>query len=144
MPKIRRMQPDDPRQEFSKLDEFGRELPDPVPMAPPVGYKKVPSMVDTIRDMIRSEKLRAYALEQGAETFEEADDLDIDDPDDFEPYSEHEVDDLTPISELRARKSAAETPPTPAPAGPPPVPVGPAGPLATDPTPTPPTPPKTS
>lgn len=141
MPKARRMQPDDPRQEYSKLDEFGRELPDPVPMAPPVGYKKVPSMVDTIRDMIRSEKLRQYALEQGAETFDEADDLDIDDPDDFEPYSEHEVDDLTPISELRARKSASEQPaPQPAPA----APTAPA-PLATDPTPSPaPTPAKPS
>lgn len=141
MPRIRRMQPDDPRQEFSKLDEFGRELPDPVPMAPPVGYKKVPSMVDTIRDMIRSEKLRAYALEQGAETFEEADDLDIDDPDDFEPYSEHEVDDLTPISELRARQSAASQPAAqPGPA----APTAPA-PLAPDPSPSPaPTPAKTS
>jgi len=54
---------------------------DPVPLAPPIGYKKQPSMVEIIRDMIRSNNLATAAAAAGAETFEESEDFDIpDDP----------------------------------------------------------------
>lgn len=101
----------------SVLDEHGHEIPDPVPMAPPVGYNKQPSMMENIRSMIRSEHLRQAALAAGAETFDEADDLDIDDADDYEPASPYENNfDPTPIPELRRRASEASQPaPEPAP-----------------------------
>lgn len=67
------------------LDEFGREIPDPTPMAPPVGYKRAPTMVEIIRQQIQGEKLAQAAREMGKETWEEADDFDV--GDDFDPSS---------------------------------------------------------
>lgn len=70
------------------LDKEGREVPDPIPMAPPIGYKRQPSLTERIRDMVRSEHLRIAALEAGQETFEEADDFEV--GDDFDPNSPYE------------------------------------------------------
>lgn len=89
----------------ARLDPRGREIPDPVPVAPPVGYKRQPSLAEQIRAMVRSEKLRDEAQAAGYETFEEADDFDV--GDDYEPNSPYEVDfDPTPVSELRRRAAA--------------------------------------
>lgn len=70
------------------LDDNGHEVLDPTPMAPPIGYKPQPSMVDIIRAQIRSEALAREAEEQGFETFEEADDFDVEDFDPTSPYEE--------------------------------------------------------
>lgn len=72
------------------LDEQGREVPDPVPMAPPVGYQKPFDMFEHIRTLVRSEHLRLAAMENGEETFEEADDFEV--GDDYDPTSPHELD----------------------------------------------------
>lgn len=64
------------------------EFPDPTPVAPPVGYTKQPSMVEHIRNMVRSEMLRQAAEASELESFEEADDFDV--GDDFDPTSPHE------------------------------------------------------
>ena len=61
------------------LNPDGSQILDPVPVAPPIGYKKTPSMVEIVRDMVRSEKLAQAAREAGQETFEEADDFDVPD-----------------------------------------------------------------
>lgn len=79
-------------------DERGREIPDPTPMQPPVGYNRQPSLSEQIRAMVVSEKLRLEAQAAGLETFEEADDFDV--GDDFEqerssPY-EANFDPMTP------------------------------------------------
>lgn len=73
-----------------RLDENGHEIPDPTPMAPPIGYKRQPSLAEQIRAMVRSEKLRQEAEEAGAETFDEADDFDV--GDDYDPRSPYEHD----------------------------------------------------
>lgn len=70
------------------LDPQGREILDPRPMAPPVGYTRQPTMVDIIRQQIRSHTLAAEAQAQGLESFEEADDFNVDD--DFDPTSPYE------------------------------------------------------
>lgn len=70
------------------LDDNGHEVLDPTPMAPPVGYRPQPTMVDHIRAQIRSAKLAEEAELAGLETFEEADDFDVDD--DFDPSSPYE------------------------------------------------------
>lgn len=107
----------------AKMDERGltldgKELPDPTPMAPPVGFVKQPSMIENIRNMIRSEALRQAALETGHESFEDADDFDV--PDDPEPISRHEVaDDLEPVASLRQKQKDAESAAAAAPAEPP-------------------------
>lgn len=84
------------------LDERGRELPDPVPLAPPVGYKKQPSLFELVRTMVKSERLRAEVESAGYETFEDADDFVI--GDDYDPRSpyENEFEGL-PLSELRQK-----------------------------------------
>lgn len=76
------------RSNAGRLNESGQEILDGRPMAPPVGYKKQPSMMDNIREMVRSERLRMEVEAAGAETFEEANDFYVED-DPF-PSSDHE------------------------------------------------------
>lgn len=99
-------------------DKAGREIPDPTPMAPPLGYVKQPSMVEHIREMIRGENLRKEALNADMETFEEADDFDVGDDTDpisgyeyeenFEPAGVIAVREAVAKAEERAQKAAAE------------------------------------
>lgn len=73
----------------SLLSEDGRlEYPDPVPMAAPVDLRPAPSgMRKLVQDLIRQE-LSQFADSMEMETFEEADDFDIEDdpPDPLTPY----------------------------------------------------------
>lgn len=69
------------------LTPGGAEVPDPVPMAPPVGYVKQPSMFEHMREMIRRELSQA-AAESGVESFEDADDFEV--GDDYDPRSPYE------------------------------------------------------
>lgn len=70
------------------LNEKGQEILDPTPMAPPVGFIKQPSMIENIRNMVRSEYLRQATEKAGAESFEEADDFEVDEFDPSSPYEE--------------------------------------------------------
>lgn len=112
--------------------ERGREIPDPTPMAPPVGFKPAPSLADQIREMVRSERLAREVAEAGYETFEEADDFDV--GDDFDPSTPYEESfdkegrsSFTPISEVnkqedaanKARREKPTPPPEPKPSDPP-------------------------
>lgn len=81
------------------LDDLGREIPDPRPMQPPIGYKKQPSMFELIREATARE-VALYAANRSPETFDEADDFDIDD--DVDPHSPWENDFDPPWSEVRA------------------------------------------
>lgn len=73
---------------MSKFDERGRELPDPTPVAMPVGFQIEPSISELIKRYVRDEVSRA-AAQDGEETFEEADDFDV--GDDFDPNSPWEL-----------------------------------------------------
>lgn len=72
----------------ARLDPTGRERVSSIPLAPPVGYIRQPSLAQQIRDMVRSEQLAAEARNAGYETFEEADDFEVDDFDPSSPYEE--------------------------------------------------------
>lgn len=76
------------KQVTSGMDKYGKELPDPVPMAPPVGFMQTPPLKDLIRQMVRDERFRMAAEEAGADTFEESEDFDTgeDGPDPQTPY----------------------------------------------------------
>lgn len=88
------------------LTPEGREKPNPVPMEPPVGYIKQPTIAETMRQMIRSASLEAaYA---GAETEEEANDFDVDD--EFDPTSPWE-DEFEPDPVQEAMLALASKPP---------------------------------
>jgi len=102
------------RRRNDRLTPQGKEFGSSVPIAPPVGYKKQPSLAEQIRLMVRSERLRQEALAAGAETFEEADDFDV--GDDFEPSSPYEEVFEPTVADTPA--APAEADPTPAPATP--------------------------
>ena len=72
----------------ARIDGKGREILDPNPMAPPIGYIKQESLHEQIARMVRSERLRQEADAAGFETFDEADDFDI--GDDYDPSSSFE------------------------------------------------------
>lgn len=100
------------------LDHLGREQPNPVPMQPPIGYKKSPSIADQMRAMIAQASYEAKMA--GAETEEEANDFDV--GEDMEPHSPWEHDfDINP--ELEAMLALQSRPPSPAPGTPPAAPV---------------------
>lgn len=72
-------------------DEFNREIPDPTPVAVPVGYKAPETLAETIQRMVNNnEYLKAW---EGAESIEEADDFECDD-DDVMMASPHEYTEL--------------------------------------------------
>lgn len=81
-------------------------VPDPVPLAPPIGYKKQPSMVELIRDMVRGERLAAEALASGHETFEDAEDFEVGDEPDY-PQAPYGNDFDPPLKELLKAGDAA-------------------------------------
>lgn len=95
------------------LFQDGRERVSSIPVAPPVGYERVPSMFDHMRTMIKSEMLRQAMGGDGMESFEEADDFDVDDDDLQFPQSPYETvfHEEVPYAVPRA-SAAAEPPPT--------------------------------
>lgn len=70
------------------LDKDGRFYPDPTPVAPPVGFTEDIDMFERVRSMVRRE-MSQQAASEGFETFEEADDFDVED--DMEPFSPYEM-----------------------------------------------------
>jgi len=90
------------------LDAEGRELPNPTPVAPPVGYKRQPTIAEQMRQMIRQASYEASQM--GAETEAEANDFDV--GEDMEPDSPYENDfepdpALEHMIALRSRPPAA-------------------------------------
>jgi hypothetical protein len=75
----------------SELTADGRfELPDPVPMRPPIGLRAPDTLETMIRNIVRGEYIKQAAEQSGLETWEEADDFDIpDDP--VDPQSPWEL-----------------------------------------------------
>lgn len=82
-------------------NELGQEMPDPVPVAPPVGYKPGPTLQDTILHMLKQQALRVAADTADFDSPEEADDFEIED-DPLDPLTPYEAEFL-PQDELRSR-----------------------------------------
>lgn len=109
----RRGSPRMPADEYLKklesrgLGPDGRQVPDPDPMQPPIGYVKQPSMVEIIRQQVR-DHLDAYARQEGHETFEESEDFEFED--EPEMKSGYENDTEPPLEELLSagRQAIAE------------------------------------
>lgn len=74
----------------SGIGKDGKEYPDPVPMAPPIGYQAPPDLMTLIRQMIRAEEFKRLAAQEDFETFEESDDFDIED-DPLDPHTPYEA-----------------------------------------------------
>lgn len=99
------------------LDPQGREIPNPTPMQPPIGYKRAPTIQEQMRAMIR--QVSHEAAMSGHETEEEAGDFELDE--EWEPTSqwEHPFDPDPALEVMLARASkppaAAVTPVEPPP-----------------------------
>lgn len=74
---------------MGKIDKDGREILDTTPVAIPLRLRRIDTIVDTVRNVIASERYKAYANEMGVETPEEADDFDV--GDDYDPRSPYEL-----------------------------------------------------
>lgn len=76
-------------------DEKGREIPDPRPMEMPLGLRKPESMEEMIRRFVRVEASR-IAQKEGMETFEEADDFEVEDDDFSDAPTQYMVPEVGP------------------------------------------------
>lgn len=92
-------------------NELGQEVPDPVPVAVPAGWTRPEPLADLIRRMVRTEFSRA-AAEEGEESFEEADDFDVED-EDPDPLSAYEINEAAPEALEGVRDDDAAPPPDP-------------------------------
>lgn len=71
---------------MAKYNEKGQEIPDPTPVELPLGFRRPPSIHELIKAAVRDEMSRE-AESQGMETFDEADDFDVDDDEEINsPY----------------------------------------------------------
>lgn len=78
-----------------KYDERGRELPDPTPIAIPVGFNRPETLQEQIRRLVRNE-FSQVAAATGFETFDEANDFDVPDADAELHATEYEMDPEVP------------------------------------------------
>ena len=88
------------RRAVSRLDELGREIPDPNPMAMPIGFERPETLAEQVQRLVRT-SISQHAALHGGETFEESEDFDVDDEIDIRTPFEAEFDpvlgkDVTP------------------------------------------------
>lgn len=69
------------------LDENGWEIPDPNPVAIPAGFKRPETLAEQVQRLVRT-SISRQAEAEGYETWEEANDFDVDD--DFDPTTPYE------------------------------------------------------
>lgn len=72
-----------------RLNSDGWEIPDPKPVEVPAGFKRPETLAEQVQRLVRT-GLSQAAARQGAETFEEAEDFDVED-DDFDPSTPYEA-----------------------------------------------------
>lgn len=75
---------------MATFDELGRQVPDPRPVEVPVGLKRPLTLQEEIKRFVRSE-LSTRAAAEGVETFEEADDFELDEDPDLVHPTEYEM-----------------------------------------------------
>lgn len=83
-------------------NEYGEEVLDPVPLQPPLGYKRSPTLSEQILQQVRHAKLEEAA--NVLETDEDADDFNV--GDDYEPLSKYENDHIPSVKELKRHAQA--------------------------------------
>lgn len=74
----------------SAIGADGKEYPDSTPMELPVGMKQGPTLADMIKRMVQHQLLAVAAEQEGFDTFEEAEDFDLED-DPLDPQTPYEA-----------------------------------------------------
>lgn len=64
---------------LSGYNDKGEEIPDPTPLEPPVDFERPLPLAEEIRRLVRSQAIITDLDRAGIETFDEADDFDVDD-----------------------------------------------------------------
>jgi len=102
------------------LDQNGYEIPDPTPVQMPTRLRLPQTRAAQIQGYIRAEMSR-QAQENGQESFEEANDLDVDEFYDFgiTAYERSGEFGMQDVEEIQAREAALTPPPADPSAAPP-------------------------
>lgn len=98
--------------EYGYVNADGDLVPDPIPIAPPIGYIQQPSLVDQVLEKLNA-RARMIAEDEEVDDLEDLNDFGPDD-DDF-PASPHE---LSMAEEFPELPRTPPVPPEPAPAAP--------------------------
>jgi hypothetical protein len=96
---------------MARYDDYGRELPDPTPVSVPAGFARPIALHEQIKRLIRTEMSRQAVTEE-KESFEEADDFDVDE--DGDPLSPYEIPEGLPERPQGVLDLDADPPPHPA------------------------------
>lgn len=80
---------------MSRYTPDGREIPDPRPVEVPTGLRTRPTLQEEIKRYIRVE-MSNRARDEGHESFEEADDFDVDDDVDGVFETQYTVNEMAP------------------------------------------------
>lgn len=93
---------------FRKPYDCGDEKLDPTPVAKALGLSRPPTLEERIFLFLRTNEMANAANRSGLESFEEADDFDVEDPEDFvgfvSPYEEN-FDHLSNLDSLKEQIS---------------------------------------
>lgn len=82
---------EDPGKGKAVLDEFGREILNPIPVAPPIGYNPEVSVMDRLHQMLAARLEQLQGGDTLDESEEEANDFDIPDVEDMRSIYEIEM-----------------------------------------------------
>lgn len=96
------------RKERPNLDGQGKEQLSPIPLSVPGPGDAPLSIQAQIKQALRTEKLKQALESRDVETFEEADDFDIEDEEDWRPFAPWEADFETPIEHDRPEDNDPE------------------------------------
>jgi len=97
------------RPQQSSLTADGKEIPDSIPFSPAIKARRAQSIRENVIGIVRSERFRQAMEEQGEETFEDADDFDVDDDfDPSSPYEEFFEGEYSQLKEARQEQQAEE------------------------------------
>lgn len=99
------------------IDDKGREILDPTPLAVSVRLKRPPTLAEQVKMLLSQEAFRRRLHEEGVETFEESDDFDCDE--DFDPRHPWERNFDHVDEESPAERQLKNTPPKKQAASPP-------------------------
>lgn len=89
----------EPNKHDAKHDQNGGEIGNPVPLEPPLGYKRSLSLSEQIAQQVRIQTLRILEDQAIHETDDEADDFEV--GEDYEPLSQHENDHMPSLANLK-------------------------------------------
>lgn len=93
-----------------RLDDQGHEALSSKPLALPIGTQRPPTLAEQVARLVRNERFNAAVAAQGYETFEEADDFDVEDDFDLaDPSTPYEQD--FDVAALRAVDQGLVLPP---------------------------------